>query len=655
MPQWFSFRLLGLSLVIAALTWLVFGSLTHSKFINFDDPEYVYENRVVSAGVTAENIHWAFTHTHASNWHPLTTLTHMLDCQWYGLSPGDHHRTNILLHMATAIALFLVLRQLTGVVWPGFFVALVFAIHPLRVESVAWVSERKDVLSGLFFMLTLSAYVYYARREWSWARYLWVVLLFACGLMSKPMLVTLPLVLFLLDYWPLNRFSLANGPGFSLPRRLILEKLPLLAMSVAVGWVVCSVQSQARESGAAIPFSLRLGNAAVSATTYLGQLFYPVNLAAYYPYPTAGQPVGSVIFAFLMLAGLTCVAVFWRRKSPWLLVGWGWYLIILLPVIGLIQVGAQAHADRYTYLPEIGLCLLLVWALKEGSPAWPQREWVLGGFATMLVATLMLQARAQVACWRDSETLWRYTLSCTTNNALAEANLATDLFRQNRMEESIEHARVAVQLEPAYAEAHNCLGFALYQCGQVNEAVEHLQLAVKLKPDLAAAHNNYGLVLMQTRQWEQAVDHLQIAVKLCPDNPDTQNNYGAVLMQTGRSEEAIPHYQRALQLSPDYVGALNNYAWLLATVANPALRNGSQAEQLAQRAEQLSKGSNLVVLRTLAAAEAETGQFAAAMETLRKAQQLAAQPGSSQWGPVLQAELELYQKGQPFRANGQTP
>lgn len=655
MPQWFSIRLVGLSLLIAALTWLVFGSLTSSNFVNFDDDVYVYENPTVRSGISAENIGWAFTHVHASNWHPLTTLSHMLDCQWYGLAPGAHHRTNILLHIATAIALFLVVRQMTHTVWPGFFVALVFALHPLRVESVAWISERKDVMSGLCFMLTLAAYVFYARREWSWSRYLPVVCLFSLGLMAKPTMVTLPLVLLLLDYWPLQRFPLANCPGFPLPRRVILEKLPLLALSIALSLTVYQIQDQARSSGDAIPFSMRVGNALVSVITYLGQLFCPVNLAAYYPYPPVGQSAFAVTCAVLIIVGLTIWFVRQRQNCPWLLVGWGWYLIMLVPVIGLIQVGAQAHADRYTYLPEIGLCLGLVWALNEGSRTWPKREVALGGLAAMLLLTLIIQARVQVTYWRDSETLWRHALVCTDNNALAESNLAAALFQQGRLDETVEHARKAVGLNADYVEAQNTLGHALYQQGNMDEAAEHLQRAFALKPDFAAAHNNYGLVLLREQQWEAAREQFQTAVDLQPGMPDAYDNLGVVLFQLGRSEEALLHYEQAIRIQPQFPAALNNCAWLLSTVTNAALRNGSKAVQLAQAASLLSGSTNVVVLRTLAAAYAEDHQFPMAVAILKKALALASQPGASPWSPVLQSELVLYQSGQPLRAHGQTP
>ena len=341
-------------LVLAAITFAVFGQTLTHEFIDFDDNEYVYENPVVARGLTFKGIVWAFAHVHAANWHPLTWLSHELDCQIYGLHPGGHHLTNVLLHTGTVIALFLVLRRMTGALWRSAFVAAVFAIHPLRVESVAWVAERKDVLSGLFFMLTLGAYVRYVENlkfQISNFKFYYIgsVVLFALGLMCKPMLVTLPLVLLLLDYWPLQRKESAGG--------LVMEKLPLLALSAASCAATLLAQHGAIQSTEFYSLPLRFGNALVTCLIYLGQMVWPSGLAAFYPYPLNGPPAWEVALAGILLASLSIVAWGGRRKQPWLLMGWLWYLAMLLPVIGIIQVGMQAHADRYTYLPQIGICV----------------------------------------------------------------------------------------------------------------------------------------------------------------------------------------------------------------------------------------------------------------------------------------------------------
>ena len=356
---------IGACAALVILVWVAFSQAIHYGFVNFDDDVYVYKNANVTGGLTGTDARWAFTHVHSSNWHPLTWLTHMLDAQFYGLNARGHHLTSILIHTATVVLLLLLLRQMTGFLWRSAFVAAVFAIHPLRAESVVWVAERKDVLSGLFFVLMLGAYVWYARRTWSLGRYLLVVLMLCFALMSKPMAVTFPFILFLLDYWPLKRFTPSEER--SIPWRLILEKIPLLALS----GVVCVITILAqKEAVSPLPLSLRIANAAVSCVVYLRQMIYPAGLVVLYPFPESGLPMRKIIGACFVLLAISIGAIAARRKFPWLLFGWLWYLGMLVPVIGILQVGAQAHADRYTYLPQIGLCLALTWVVAESGIRW---------------------------------------------------------------------------------------------------------------------------------------------------------------------------------------------------------------------------------------------------------------------------------------------
>jgi tetratricopeptide (TPR) repeat protein len=404
-----------LCLVLAAITFAVFGQTLRHEFVNFDDGGDVYKNPVVGRGLTLGGLVWAFSF-HSSNWMPLTWLSHMVDCQFYGLHAGGHHLTNVLLHTATVILLFLVLRQMTGALWQSAFVAAVFAIHPLRVESVAWVAERKDVLSGLFFMLTIGAYVRYARRPWSWRRYALVMFLFAMGLMCKPMLVTLPVVLLLLDYWPLQRRESA--------RRLVLEKLPFLALSAASSFATLLAQNEAMQSTESCSLPLRFGNALVTCMVYLGQMIWPARLAVYYPYSHNNLAAWNLVLAGTLLAGLSTVAWVRRRTEPWILVGWVWYLAMLAPVAGIIQVGAQAHADRYTYLPQIGIYMAMTWLAGDWSLGWKHQRAALGGLIVAVTGVLMVCAWKQTGYWQDSETLWNHTLASTTSNALAQNNLA---------------------------------------------------------------------------------------------------------------------------------------------------------------------------------------------------------------------------------------
>jgi protein O-mannosyl-transferase len=406
---------------------LVFGQTVGHEFINYDDQQYVYENPQVEGGLTLRGIAWAFTTSHASNWHPLTWLSHMVDCQLYGLHAGGHHLTNILLHAAAAILLFLVLWRMTGDLWPSAFVAAVFAVHPLRAESVAWVAERKDVLSGLFFLLILWAYVSYARHPFSPIRYLTVVVLFALGLMAKPMLVTLPFLLLLLDYWPLGRIGLpaAGGGSFPFPRRVVVEKIPLLALAIASCMATFLVQVKAVVALDAIPISSRIANALVSYVAYMGNFFYPMGLAVFYPLPASGLPIWKVVGSTLALTGVSVAAQAWRRRFPYLFVGWFWYLGMFVPVIGLVQVGSHSMADRYTYLPQIGLCLAVTWGVTQIAVSRHYRRWVCGVASVLAVLVLMGIAWRQTSYWRDSETLFTHALACTANNYIATPSSVT--------------------------------------------------------------------------------------------------------------------------------------------------------------------------------------------------------------------------------------
>jgi tetratricopeptide (TPR) repeat protein len=538
-------------LALAAVTFAVFGQTLFHEFVNYDDDEYVYNNPVVAQGLTFKGIVWAFS-CHVDNWHPLTWLSHMLDCQLYGLNPAGHHLTNVLLHIATVIALFLVLRQMTGVLWRSAFVAAVFAIHPLRVESVAWVAERKDVLSGLLFMLTIGAYVRYARRPWSPVRYGLVVLLFAMGLMCKPMLVTLPLVLLLLDYWPLQREEPRKLSG------LVLEKLPLLALSAAGCVVTLLAQTGAIQSTGSFSLPLRLGNALVASMIYPGQMVYPAGLAALYPFPRHGVPAWESALAGTLLAGISVVAWGQWRKRPWLLIGWVWYLVMLLPVVGIIQVGNQAHADRYTYLPQIGIYVAVTWMAAEWGAKWQVERATFGVLMTGVLAVLMVCAWKQTAYWQDSETLWARALACTKGNNIAHFNLGVALGQKGRVEEAIAQYQEALQIAPHDAEAHNNLGMALFQKGNVDEAITHLQKAAQIQPGLAKAHYNLGVALCQKGRVEEAIVEYQNALQIKPDYAEAHNNLGHVLLQEGRVDEAIAHLQKALQIRPGYGVARSN-------------------------------------------------------------------------------------------------
>ena len=579
--------IVGVCVFLAAVILAVFGQTLGYGFINYDDNGYVSENTQVIRGLTWKGIEWAFTHSVSANWHPLTVMSHMLDCQFYGLNAGGHHLTNVLLHTATAILLFLVLRQMMGLrpeksigatvpqagaFWGGAFVAAVFAIHPLRVESVAWVSERKDVLSGLFFMLTIGAYVRYVQgrsrvesRESS-ARsgslaldarpsaldYCLVLLFFALGLMSKPMLVTLPFVLLLLDYWPLGRFTKsAGGPEwFFIPRRLLLEKIPLLILAAAGCVATLLAQHEAIMKNEVMPFSLRITNALASYAVYLKQMFYPAKLAPLYPYPMNSVPVWESLIAFVFLVAVSAGVIAWRRKRPCLMVGWFWYLGMLVPVIGLVQVGTQAHADRYTYLPQIGLYVMVVWLVADLCATWRYRRVVLGGLMATAIAALMLCSRIQTTCWRDSELLWTHTLACTSNNAVAHNGLGDAYFRSGQMDEAIEQYQSALKVRPQYVLAIYNLGDVLLRLGRVDEAIEQYQKALALQPNYAEACNNLGNALAQKGRMDEAIVQFKRALEIRPAYAEGYSNLGNALVQEGRVDEAIACYQKALKIKP---------------------------------------------------------------------------------------------------------
>jgi tetratricopeptide (TPR) repeat protein len=551
-------------LVLAAITFAVFGQTAGFGFINYDDNRYVYENPVVERGLTLKGAAWALTYGEIGHWHPLTWLTHMADCQAFGLWAGGHHLTNVALHAVAAALLFLALREMTGNLWRCAFVAAVFAIHPLRVESVAWVAERKDVLSGVFFMLTLWAYARYVRQPSPW-RYAPVALAYALGLLSKNTLVTLPFVLLLLDWWPLHRVTLDGAGGgkvgaaklVALFGGLVKEKIPLFLLSAGSCVATFLVPEKVFDSQRQ-PFLERIGNALVSYGIYLRQMVFPAGLAIPYLNPPNGLPFWKVALAFAVLAAISMLVLACWKKRPYLLVGWLWYLGMLVPAIGFVQISYYAHADRYTYLPGIGLVLAGTWALGDGSLGWKHRRAGLGGLMAAVVGVLMVCAWIQTGYWKSNEILWIHALDCTTGNHVAQNNLGDALRQKGRMDDAITHYEEALQIAPDYAEAHNNLGLALFQKGSVDEAMTHLQKAAQIAPHDAAAQNNLGYTLLQMGRVDEAITHCQQALQTRPDFAEARNNLGNALGQKGRVDEAITQFQQALQINPALAEAHNN-------------------------------------------------------------------------------------------------
>jgi tetratricopeptide (TPR) repeat protein len=536
-------------LLLVLAVWTVFGRTARFGFVNYDDQADVYDNPVVASGLTLQGTLWAFSF-HSINWFPLTWLSHMLDCQLYGLLPGGHHLTNVVLHTVSVILLFLVLRQMTDALWRSAFVAAVFAIHPLRVESVAWVAERKDVLSGVFFMLTMAAYVRYARNPWSPGRYGAVMLLFALGLMSKPMLVTLPLVLLLLDYWPLRR---AESPA-----RLVIEKLPLLVLSAADCVATLLAQHQAIRSAGAYSLPYRLENALVSSMIYLGQMVFPARLAVHYPYPREGQPFREVVLAALLLAGLSVLAWAARRTRPWLLVGWVWYLVMVLPVLGIIQAGEQSHADRYTYLPCIGLVIAATWAVSDLSAGWRHRQVALGCLMTAALSTLIACSFFQTAHWKDSESLWNHALACTSNNPLAHFNLGNAFLKQGKLDDAVAQYQKALEIQPGLASVHYNLGNAFLDLGKLDDAIAQYRKTLEIRPNNADSYYNLGRALFMQGKLDDAIADYRKAVEIEPDSVEALIRLGNALAAKGARDAAITQYQKALTIRPDDAEARTN-------------------------------------------------------------------------------------------------
>ncbi len=842
-------RDLFISLILAAVTVALYWPATRFEFNNYDDAQYVTRNPWVQQGLNIDSVYWAFTTGYAGNWHPITWLSHMLDCQLYALAPGGHHFTNLLFHTINTLLLYALLRRLTGNIWRVAFVAALFAWHPLHVESVAWVAERKDVLSTFFALLTLVAYVHYAEEIDSHSQeskaserqppyehrspyipYVFALFFYALGLLSKPMLVSLPIILLLLDYWPLRRIAQRALPntglqaeaatGHSRPnplRRIGFEKIPFFLLAILSCLITFHVQ---RSAGAMyltdLPLAGRIANAVHSYVGYLEKIFWPHHLAVLYPY-ARNLPWPRVLASGVILLAISALVCWRARRRRHLLVGWLWFLVTLAPVIGLIQVGEQALADRYTYIPAVGLFILVAWEAGQLRASWPRLVWLMAPIAILILAGCLAATTRQLQYWKNSVTLFTHTLEVTTDNAVAHCNLgealalkgnsqealihfndalrlrpdyvqalnnkaslfneqgrlddAIDLFnavlqqrpdwylahknlgvallKKGRIDDAIAHFRQAVQNNPAdyqalanlaaalaqkgrlddaitqyqnslrvapTALAENGLGGVLQTQGKLDEAARHYRAAIKLRHDFSEARNNLGAILNQQghyaeaelhlavavnvnsnfalahcnlgnsclglgkladaaveyseairldgslleahynlanllaheQQWEAALAHYSETLRLDPDFPDAHANLANVLEHRGDITAAIEHYRTALRLNPQSAIALRKLAWILATQPDPKLRDGSEAVRLATLATQLPGSPDPVAWDTLAAASAETGQFAAATNAASKALELAQAANLTDLSAQIQARLQLYQTGHSY-------
>ena len=606
--------LIAVCVCLTVVTWVVFAQTLRYDFVNYDDPRYVYQNTRITSGINFANVAWAFSHIHSENWHPLTTITHMLDYQLHGLKAGWHHFTNVLLHSLAVVLLFVALERMTGALWRSAFVSAVFAVHPLHVESVAWIAERKDVLSAVFFMVTLLAYFHYTRSP-SIRRYLIVAIVFALGLMSKPMLVTLPFVLLLLDYWPLGRFDAHRSNTGRQVLQLVMEKIPLIALSAVSSLITFLAQRGAIGWTEQLPMSERITNAFVAYVVYIRQMFWPTELAVFYPHPENRLPIWEVSLALIILVGIMAAAFVLRKRAPYLVTGWLWYLGMLVPVIGLLQVGWQGHADRYTYLPQIGLYIAVTWALTDLIRSWRFQRTALSAAALIVIGALSWRGWLQTSYWRDSETLFTHALAVTSNNDVALNNL----------------------------------GIIFLDKGQLDDAISKLQAAIDLRPENAPAHDNLAKALLKKGQVAEAMVHYRKFFELEPASVEARNTLGTALIQQGHVREAIDQWQESLAIQPENGNAASNLAWVFATCPQDSIRDGTRAAELGEKALRISGGKIPMIYKVLAAAYAENGRFADAIETAQRGAELATTQGNPGLAAELESNIALYQSGRPLR------
>lgn len=542
---------LWIAIGLFGLAFATFARTLGNEFINYDDPGYVTDNRHVREGLAAESVGWAFRDVSQSNWHPLTWLSHMLDVELYGDAPGGHHLTNVLLHAANSVLIFLLLKRMTARVWPCAVVAALFAVHPTHVESVAWISERKDVLSAFFALLTLWGYAVYVKRSAA-STYAWTLLAFVLGLMSKPMLVTLPCVMLLLDVWPLQRLSRSNA----WPR--VCEKLPFVALAIAASVVAFIVQRAGGSVGTLdqYPLDRRAANAVVSVGQYLLKTVWPTELAIFYPYPGTFSTT-AIVMSALLIVGITVIALMQRRKHPAVIVGWLWFLGMLVPVVGLVQIGRQSMADRYLYLPHIGLFIAVVWFVSDAVGRSRTSVRIAHIACGVIVLALAMKTVHQIGHWKNSDTLFTHALAVTDGNYLAHSQLANDLARRSRFAEAESHYRQALAILPDHPWSHMNLGKLLARRNEDAQAVRHLREAVRVNPTLADAQLSLGFVLARQGELADAEKAFAAALRIDPELAMAHYQWGIALREAGQQNEAAEHFRAALEIDPDFAAALD--------------------------------------------------------------------------------------------------
>ncbi|HEU6447349.1 MAG TPA: tetratricopeptide repeat protein [Verrucomicrobiae bacterium] len=661
------------ALLLALATLLVYLPVARNGFINYDDGDYVFENQMVQNGWTLEGFKWAFTTFHAANWHPLTWLSHMTDCKLFGLNPGPMHLVNVLIHIANSILLFWLLLFCCGgngrlrtedgkrrpssavhppssrFLWPAILVAALFALHPVHVESVVWIAERKDVLSTFFGLLSLFCYAKFVgpakvqdpKRK---IFYGWALIFFAFSLMSKPMLVTLPFVMLLLDFWPLQRFN------HSTLRRLLIEKIPFFALTVVSCVITYIAQNQgAVKSLKAVPLSYRLENVPVAFADYLSKIFWPEHLAVIYPMPDS-FPAIALAISCAVLIFISVAAWLMRKQNPFLLTGWLWFLGTLVPVIGLVKVGDAAMADRYTYLPAIGIFIAVAFG-AEKILTLPRlndlTRFIFSAVALLILGTLTALTERQLHFWRDDETLFRHALQVTKNNVDAHINYGVALEKQNRLDEALTQYRAAEKIAPDSVFVHNNLGDVLDDLGQRDQSIEEYRQAIALEPGNPQLHDSLGIVFTGMGKFSDGMAEFTNAMEIAPQNPHPHFELGKSLLQQGRDAEAVGQFRETLRLGPDDFKMLTYVARVLASDKNDSVRDGKTALAFAQKANDLTGGQQPLVLDALAMAYAENGDFTNALAITQSALDIA-NAVKMKNTEELQRRLELYQNHQPY-------
>jgi tetratricopeptide (TPR) repeat protein len=638
----------SIALLLILFTLVIYLPVLRDDFINFDDQTYVTENNFVQAGWTWAGVKWAFTTWQGGNWHPLTWLSHMTDCELFGVNPSAHHAVNALFHALNAAVLFLLLQRLFKSMWTNAFIAAVFAWHPLHVESVAWISERKDVLSTLFALLSLHAYIRYAQEKYRPA-FWWALILLALGLLSKPMLVTIPFIFLLLDWWPLDRLRLETA-GSKAKAALVLEKWPFF-MLIAGSCVVTYLAQRASEavmSLGQLSVSLRLEESVMAYGLYLFKAVWPAGLVILYPLPNhqhvihaAAAASGAVLLLFSWLA--------WRLRhtAPYLLFGWAWFMGMMLPVIGLVKVGSALIADRYTYLPLVGLAIAAAMAGRDLAIARPGLRKPVAALAGLSLVAAIILTEVQLPYWRNSETLFKHTLDLTTDNANAEVNYSAALERRGDITNALIHCLRAEAIMPDNANTHNNLGIFYLDLNRPADAVAEFQLAIHYEPQKPQYHGSLGLGLVAVKRFNDALAEFGRAVTLDPAYVWPYYESGDVLLKLGRDTDAIDQFRKALLVDPDNYQILTHIAQVLATTDDPAIRDGKTALRFAQKANDLTDGVQPYILDTLGMAYAATGDYIEAVKNTQKAWDTAhaAKMGGLE---IMEKRIASYQAHQPW-------